>query len=65
MGTIIIIAIIIFVVCLYLLCRKISRHREPWDDIKNVEMQEDLNESRIEYGLKPKKINYEKGNIVK
>ena len=59
------IAIIIFGICLWLLVRKLNVHREPWDDIPNVETQEDLNKMRIEHGLKAKKINYETGTIAK
>ena len=64
MGTtLIIICGIVFVICLWLLIRRLNVHREPWDDIQDVETQEDLNKLRIKHRLKPKKINYETGAI--
>ena len=62
-NTLLTIAIIVFIIIFYFFFRKLTRHREPWDDIEDIKFQEDLNEERKQFGLKPKQINYKTGKI--
>jgi len=39
------------------------KHREVWDDIPDVKMQEELNKTRKEMGLEQKEIDYKTGMI--
>jgi hypothetical protein len=39
------------------------KHREVWDDIPNIKMQEELNKTRKKMGLNSKEIDYTTGMI--
>ena len=38
-------------------------HREVWDDVPDIKMQEGLNKTRKKMGLKQKEIDYKTGMI--
>jgi len=52
--------VLILITIIRILFRK---HREVWDDIPDIKMQEELNKQRKKMGLKQKEINYKTGMI--
>ena len=48
---------------LFVIIKRLTKHREVWDDIPDVKFQEELNKTRKKMKVPLKKIDYKTGRI--
>ena len=61
-GIFAVVGLLLFLI-FYFFMKRLTKHREIWDDIPDIKFQEELNKTRKKMKVPLKKINYKTGKI--